>query len=133
MEKRNEGRAKPTDDCVLMDRRAIGEQMQEGLKFDSEKLRFDLLPVDALREITKVLNFGLGKYGERNWERGMNWARLYRAAVGHMFDWFESNELDNESNLLHLAHAGCCILFLISYAKRNVGHDDRPKDHARDE
>lgn len=32
-----------------------GDVLEKGIKYDSEKLRYDLFPVEALEEITKVL------------------------------------------------------------------------------
>ena len=99
-----------------------------GIKHDAEKNRLDLLPCDALEEIAKVLTFGATKYGDYNWALGMKWSRPYGALLRHMFAWFKGEENDQETNLSHLAHAGCCILFLLSYGLRKVGMDDRPKN-----
>jgi hypothetical protein len=98
----------------------------EGVKHDTGKLRFDLLPVDSIREVVWVLMFGSAKYGDRNWETGMAYSRLYAAALRHLMAWWEGEERDPESNLPHLAHAICCVLFLLSYSLRGRGSDDRP-------
>lgn len=99
---------------------------EKDLKQDSGKLRYDLFPVEALEEITKVLNFGASKYAPRSWEAGMAWGRLYAAVLRHMTAWFIGEEYDKESGISHLAHAGCSIVFLLTYARRNSGTDDRP-------
>lgn len=65
--------------------------------------------------------------GERNWERGMSWSRVYRATIEHMNSWWMGEDLDPETGFSHLAHAGCCILFLIAFEIRGIGKDDRPK------
>ncbi len=98
----------------------------EGKKFDDGKLPYDLLPGDAVEEIVKVLQFGATKYGERNWEKGMKWNRPFAALMRHMWAWWKGEEKDPETGLSHLAHAGCCILFLLSYTLRGVGEDNRP-------
>ncbi len=98
----------------------------EGIKFDSEKIRVDLLPPDALEEISKVLTYGAAKYGDRNWELGMDWNRPYGALLRHLWAWWKGEDYDPESGIHHLAHAGCNILFLLSYMKRGVGKDNRP-------
>lgn len=99
-------------------------------KQDTGKLRYDLFPVEALEEITKVLNFGANKYAERSWEAGMKWGRLYAAMFRHMTAWWMGEDLDKETGISHLAHAGCCVIFLLTYSKRmhHSGHgtDDRP-------
>lgn len=98
----------------------------EGKKFDQEKIRADLLPVDSLLEISKIFTFGAKKYGDRNWEKGMNWSRIYGALLRHIFSWWLGEDKDPETKETHLAHAGCCIMFLLAYEKRGVGLDDRP-------
>lgn len=100
--------------------------MSEGKKFDEDKLPWHLLPPDAVEEIVKVLHFGAGKYGDRNWEKGMAWHRPFAALMRHMWAWWRREEADPETGLSHLAHAGCCLLFLLAYEKRVIGSDDRP-------
>lgn len=96
-------------------------------KHDAGKPRYDLIPYDALKEIAKVLSFGASKYQDRNWEKGFSYSRPFRAAVGHLCDWFLGEENDPESGLSHLAHAACNILFLLTFRIRKTGADDRPK------
>lgn len=64
--------------------------------------------------------------GERNWELGMDWSRVFGALMRHMWSWWKGEKLDPETGKSHLWHAGCCIAFLIAYEERNVGNDDRP-------
>jgi hypothetical protein len=85
----------------------------------------DLLPPDALREVAAVLTFGANKYGDRNWEKGMDWGRLIGAAYRHLAAFQEGENLDDETQLSHMAHLACCSMFLLSYQLRNIGKDDR--------
>lgn len=102
------------------------ELEEKDLKKDQGKLRYDLFPVEALEEITKVLNFGANKYADRSWEKGMKWGRLYAAMLRHMTAWWMGEDLDNETGISHLAHAGCCVIFLLTYVKRGMkSFDDR--------
>lgn len=101
--------------------------MSEGKKFDAGKLPWHLLPGDAVEEVVRVLQFGAGKYGERNWERGMAWSRPFAAAMRHLWAWWRGDDSDPETGLSHLAHALCCIMFLMAYVNRGVGTDDRPR------
>lgn len=98
----------------------------EGRKDDNGKEPWHLAPVDAFRAIIKVLAFGANKYAPRNWEKGMAWSRCYSALQRHMTAWWEGDGKDPETGYSHLWHAGCCIVFLISYELRGVGTDDRP-------
>jgi len=94
-------------------------------KYDQEKPRMDLLPLDAVREVALVLTFGVKKYDARNWEKGMTWGRLLAAALRHLTAWAMGEDKDPESGLSHLAHAGCDVLMLLAYELRGVGEDDR--------
>ena len=104
----------------------------EGVKHDEGKLPWDLMPYDALKEVVKVLLFGMKKYSARNWESGIVYSRLYSAAIRHLTAWFQEREdLDPETGLSHLAHASCCILFMLAFVVRGASNfyknlDDRP-------
>ena len=104
------------------------EPITEGQKFDSDKLRYELLPPELLEEVARVLTFGAHKYSARNWELGMAWSRPFAALMRHMWAWWRGEEKDPETGYSHLSHAACCIAFLVSYEARNVGTDDRPKE-----
>lgn len=117
--------------CTASQLAAVEEAVQRekeshGNKHDGGKLPLHLLPVDALEAITEILDFGAKKYAPRNWEKGLDWSRVYRAALGHLFKWWANAGPDEETGKSHLWHAGCCILFLIAYELRSVGKDDRP-------
>lgn len=100
----------------------------EGLKYDEGKPRLDLIPYDVLAEVSKVLTFGAEKYDARNWEKGMNWGRVFAAAQRHMIKfWQYREEKDEETSLSHLSHAICCLMFLHAYELRGIGLDDRPE------
>lgn len=98
------------------------------LKFDSEKLRVDLLPAYSLEEIAKVLTFGAKKYDSWNWTKGFKWSRLIGAALRHLFAFMRGQDKDPESGLSHLAHLGCCVVFLLWHEKYHKDLDDRFAD-----
>lgn len=106
--------------------------MVGGVKNDDGKVRWDLMPSDALEEIAKVMTHGATKYGDRNWEKGMDWHRPFAACMRHMWAWWRGEDVDPESGISHLAHAGCCVLFLLSYWMRKAGVDNRERLHLRD-
>lgn len=108
------------------------EPIAEGQKFDSDKLRYELLPPELLEEVARVLTFGAHKYSARNWELGMAWSRPFAALMRHMWAWWRGEDKDPETGYSHLSHAACCIAFLVSYEARNVGTDDRPKEKQND-
>lgn len=103
-----------------------GQKMGVGQKLGDEKPRYDLIPAEALEEMAKVLSKGAEKYAPRNWEYGVPYSKYYRAAIGHLNKWKMGQDSDPETGLSHLAHAGCCVLFLLTFVQRDMGEfDDR--------
>lgn len=85
-----------------------------GIKHDQGKPLWNLLPWKAVEQIVLVLNHGAKKYAPDNWKHVPDARNRYFAALQrHMIQWWEGERLDNESGLPHLAHAGCCLLFLL--------------------
>jgi len=113
---------------VLIDRIASENWREpvEGLKFDTGKARYDLIPPEVEEAIAKVLTFGAAKYGERNWELGMKWGRPYAALRRHMSAWWSGEDNDPETGMPHTWHAACCIAFIVAFEARGIGTDDRP-------
>ena len=97
-----------------------------GVKFDHDKLPYDLIAPELLEATADVLKFGATKYGPRNWERGMLWSRPFGALMRHMWAWWRGESIDEETGKSHLHHAACCLMFLIAYEERKTGEDDRP-------
>ncbi len=89
------------------------------------KTRFDLVPFAALEEIADVLTYGADKYSANNWCRGTPWSRYFSALCRHIFAWWRGENTDPETGLSHLAHAGCCLIFLMEYQRNRWGEDDR--------
>jgi len=103
------------------------KEIKEGIKHDSNKVPVELLPTQALEEIAKALAFGQKKYNAWNWSQGFKWSRLIGAAIRHLFAWQRGEDIDKESGLSHLAHLGCCVLFLLQHEISQLGTDDRFK------
>lgn len=96
------------------------------IKFDDGKSPYELLAPELLEGLSIVLGKGARKYSKRNWEKGMQWGRVFGACMRHMWAWWRGENIDNETGLSHLWHASCCIMFLVAYEQRGVGEDDRP-------
>lgn len=101
-----------------------------GVKASIGKRPLHLLPRDALEAVADALEHGARRYGDRNWEKGLSVSDLVRAADGHLWDWYLRRDDGKDagpggSGLSHLAHAACCILFLLSHELRGLP-DDRP-------
>lgn len=97
------------------------------LKFDQDKLPLHLLSTEALNQTAAVLKFGAQKYAEHNWRKGFTWSRPLSAALRHITAFNNGEDKDPESGLSHLAHAMCCIMFLLEFEKTHPELDDRWK------
>lgn len=85
-----------------------------GRKYDSNKPRYSLLPTGTVNQVVQVLEYGAVKYEPENWQHVPSArTRYYDAAMRHIDDWWNGSEIDEESSLPHLAHAICCLLFLL--------------------
>jgi hypothetical protein len=94
------------------------ENSTKGVKYDGKKLRYSLLPLDSLQEVVKVLEFGAKKYAPDNWKYVDDAeARYWDAAMRHIVAYKLEDKADSETGLSHLAHAICCLLFLINFDK----------------
>lgn len=102
-------------------------ESEEGVKHDTDKPRYDLLPPDALEEVVKIFTYGAGKYSENNWLKGIKWGRCFGAAMRHLWAFWRGEDRDPESGHLHLAHAATNCLFLLAYYLRKKGEDDRTR------
>jgi len=85
-----------------------------GVKFDQDKLDWSLLPLEPIEEVVKVLMFGSKKYSPNNWKHIEDHERrYYNAAMRHLTAWQKGEKVDYETGLSHLAHALCCLTFLL--------------------
>jgi hypothetical protein len=100
-----------------------------GRKDDSEKLRYDLVPVWAEQQAVKIFTMGAQKYGDRNWERGMQWSRLIAALKRHLAAFEVGEDYDPESGYLHAAHITANALMLTEYYRINPEGDNRQLQH----
>lgn len=98
-----------------------------GTKFDQDKPDLSLLSSIAIEQIAMVLNFGKKKYAAHNWRKGISYSRLLAALLRHIFAFLRGEDKDPESGLSHLAHAGCCVMFLLELSVTRPDLDDRFK------
>jgi len=85
----------------------------KGLKYDTGKLRYSLVPPVAIKGIAEVLTFGASKYGKDNWQLVDNAEERYLDALYRHLEAYRAGEShDPESGLTHLAHAATNVAFL---------------------
>ena len=99
-----------------------------GIKHDQEKPDMSLLSNTALVKIAEVMTFGKKKYTAHNWRGGFVWSRPLAAAARHLFAFIGGEDKDPETGLSHLAHACCCLFFVLEFEETRKDLDDRYKE-----
>lgn len=91
-----------------------------GIKFDQGKVDYTYLLKDlpvSVEEVTKVLMYGAKKYSRSNYSK-VESERYEAAFFRHVMAYLRGEQLDPETGYHHLAHAVCCLMFLV---EREVG------------
>lgn len=101
----------------------------EGLRFNENKPRYDLLHPVAQEGIVRVLTAGANKYAERNWELGMDWTKVLASMKRHIAAFERGEDYDPETGLLHVDHVQCNAHFLSAYYKIFPQGDNRPHNY----
>lgn len=87
--------------------------METGKKYDTGKVRMDLVPLDIVENVAKILTMGAEKYGENNWQEIPKfWSRYKAALLRHLTAIDKGELLDQESGLPHIDHVLCNAMFL---------------------
>lgn len=97
----------------------------QGVKYDTGKLQWSLLPLAYLRGVVRVLMFGAAKYSPHNWRQGMPHTQTYNATMRHLDAWMAGEDLDPETGLHHVDHALCELVFLRGHITDHTHLDDR--------
>lgn len=88
-----------------------------GRKDDSGKLRFTLFPIEALKPVLRVLEFGARKYAPGGWRRVEDAEERYRNALHrHFTEVLLGNDLDDGEGGTGESHYACVAvnaLFLV--------------------
>lgn len=105
-------------------------QVNRARKDDSDKLRFDLFPVRPIQLLAEVFTIGAKKYGDRNWEKGLETGRVFAALMRHAWAWWGGEKNDPEDGQHHLASVAWCALALIELEETHPETDTRPKTEA---
>lgn len=100
-------------------------QLEGGVKFDTGKARYELIPPEALDALAALYTMGANKYGDRNWEKGMSWGRIFSALNRHLWAWFRGEKLDPTDGQHHLIAVAWNAFSLYMYELKNIGTDDR--------
>lgn len=79
----------------------------------------------SLWRVSEVAGFGDEKYERYNFAKGYDWSLSYDACMRHLLQFWAGQDLDEESELPHLAHAAWHCLALLTFSERSRGTDNR--------
>lgn len=99
----------------------------DALRYDAEKLRFDLLPPEAMIELARIYTIGAIKYEDNNWRKGMNYSKCFGALYRHLLKFQSGQTVDPETGCHHMAQVAWNAIALMVYDLHGSGNDDRIK------
>ena len=114
-----------------MKQRKIGEELQknqtegEAVRYDFMKLRWDLLPTDAIEKIIEIYTHGSIKYNDHNWRKGFHWSRCIGSLMRHLNAFNNGEDIDEDSGALHLSQVAWNAITLLWFQLYQKGTDDR--------
>jgi len=123
----------PPQRIYITNTEGTGMNKTTGIKHDQEKVNMALLSPIALEKIAQVMTFGAKKYSANNWRGGFAWTRPAAAALRHIYAWLGGEDKDPETGISHLAHASCCLMFLLEFETTRPDLDDRYKPGVKSE
>lgn len=101
-------------------------------KQEQDFVRLVTLHLASLKELSGLLKHNntcqslqVIKTGDNNWRGGIKWSRLIDAALRHIHAFNAGEDYDTETGISHLAHARCCLAFLLEFTQTHKELDDR--------
>ena len=92
-----------------------------------KKVSITKLPAAGIIHGAHAMMNGAAKYGPYNWREKKVQASIYiDAAMRHLMDWFEGQEIASDSGVHHLGHALACCAILLDAQENDSLIDDRP-------
>src|SRR6185437_14882194 len=92
-----------------------------------KKPDMSLVPPVAILSEARVMQLGAAKYGPYNWRERTVSARVYTAAaMRHILQWQDGEDIDPESGESHLAHARACLAIIMDAQSIRKFNDNRP-------
>lgn len=106
-----------------MDEVRVVDPVSGGVKA-SKEARFDLLPPEAMWELSCHYGRGARKYESRNWEKGYKWGLTVAAMLRHLYQFLRGERYDEETGTHHII----CVMWhaaaLYTFDVRGIGTDD---------
>ncbi len=85
-------------------------------KYDQGKLRWTKFAWKGAAHVLRIMHYGADKYDWDNWRKATSdedRERYLAAALRHLIAFAGGETYDKESQLHHVAHAACCLVFFL--------------------
>lgn len=93
----------------------------------AKKTPYHLVPARVEKEIAWALSEGARKYGAYNWRKaGVVYSTYYSSTRRHLEQWYEGEDIDEESGLNHIIKAIAGLMVLRDSMIEDNATDDRP-------
>lgn len=93
----------------------------------SKKAKLSVVPSGVLFALGNAMLEGACKYGRHNFRGvGVRASVYYDATIGHLFDWWEGQDIDPESGELHITKAIASLTVALDAIQQGKMYDDRP-------
>lgn len=96
---------------------------QKGVKPE----RYDLIPTEPLAILARLYGFGAEKYAAHNFRKGYEWSKSYAALQRHANQFWGGEDIDEETQLPHMASVAFHAFALICFMQDHPEFDDRYK------
>ena len=81
-------------------------------RFNTGKPKWGLVDFKSLEVMVRVLEFGSAKYGEFNWQKGLDKREICESLLRHVFSYLNGELIDSESGISHIGHIQANSMFL---------------------
>lgn len=98
---------------------------KKGLRYNTGKRKWSLVPFFVFDPMVRVLEFGAEKYDSWNWTKGLSWNETCESLLRHTHAFMRGEDCDQESKLHHIGHMMCNVMFLSYMIITGKGVDDR--------
>lgn len=97
----------------------MSDQASKGMKFDSGKIRYDLVPWEAREQHAAAMTFGALKYSENNWH-DLAEKDAIKSLLRHVELHLQGELVDPDSGVSHLGCAMAQIGFVLWYRRSEL-------------
>ena len=84
---------------------------ERGTRHNEGKRKWSLVHFKSLEPMIEVLEFGAGKYGAFNWQKGLDRIEILESMMRHIADLIDGETHDKESGKPHMGHIQANAMF----------------------